>query len=193
MKDEMTSIFIHGLDSSSRGTKGSWLRQNFPNMLLPDFDGSLSERLEKLQCITAGHEDLIMIGSSYGGLMAAAFAIERPWQVKRLILLAPALNFPEFTSYPASACPVPTLMYLGRRDTVCPPFAVLPAACCRFTNLSIHQADEDHLLHKTFAAIDWEAMLADAHPACLLEPTESLPGPSPQEVEYAAPIKQERL
>ena len=88
MKNEMTAIFLHGLDSSSQGTKGSWFRQNFPDMLLPDFTGSFSERLAKLQCITAGHEDLIMIGSSFGGMMAAAFALERPGQVKRLILLA---------------------------------------------------------------------------------------------------------
>jgi pimeloyl-ACP methyl ester carboxylesterase len=195
MKNEMTAIFIHGLDSSSHGTKASWFRENFPEMMLSDFKGSFSERMEQLQFLTAGHEDLIMIGSSFGGLMAAAFALERPWQVKRLILLAPALNFPEFADYPASACSVPTLIYLGRRDAVCPPFEVLPAACRRFANLAIHQADEDHQLRKTFSAIDWEAMLADVHPACLLEPQEQEPLPEihPNAAEYAAPIKQQQL
>lgn len=186
MKNEMTAIFIHGLDSSSQGTKASWFREHFPDMLLPDFTGSFSERFTKLQSTTAGHEDLIMIGSSYGGMLAAAFALERPRQVKRLVLLAPALNFPEFSDYPASPCRVPTLIYLGRRDTVCPPFEVLPAACRRFTNLAIHQVDEDHLLRKTFAAIDWEAMLGDAHPACLLEPQGSLPGIYPTEIRHEA-------
>lgn len=175
MKEKITAIFIHGLDSSSNGTKANWFRQNYPEVLLPDFNGSFSERLKKLQGITAGQEGLIMIGSSYGGLIAAAFALEQPRQVKRLVLLAPALNTPEFAGYPASACPVPVLIVLGRHDTVCPPVEVLPAACHHFTNLTIHQTDDDHRLRRTFVAVDWEAMLGEAHPKCLIEPPELIP------------------
>ena len=102
----MNTIFIHGLDSSSRGTKATWFSQHFPEMLLPDFSGSFSQRLEQLKAIVAGREELIMIGSSFGGLLAAAFTLEQYHRVLRLILLAPALNFPEFADYPASACPV---------------------------------------------------------------------------------------
>lgn len=193
MKEKMTAIFIHGLDSSSNSTKANWFRQNFPEVLLPDFNGSFSERFEKLHCITAGHEDLIMIGSSFGGLMAAAFALERPCQVKRLVLLAPALNTPEFARYPSSACSVPALIFLGRRDTVCPPVEVLPAACHRFTNLAIHQADEDHRLHRTFASIDWEAMLGEAHPTSLIVPSALMPQILPNEIRYNPAVKQEQL
>lgn len=163
----MNAIFIHGLDSSSRGTKATWFREHFPEMLLPDFNGPFSQRLEQLKGIVADREDLIIIGSSFGGLMAAAFALEQYHRILRLILLAPALNFPEFADYPASACPVPTLLFLGRRDTVCPSARVLPAACQHFLNLTIHQTDDDHLLRRTFPTINWHAMLAAEQPGNL--------------------------
>jgi len=156
----MTTIFLHGLDSSSQGTKASWFRRHFPGMLLPDFSGSLAERLGKLRGIAAGQRDLVLIGSSFGGLMAAILALEQPRLAERLILLAPALNFPEFSDYPPAISQVPTLLYIGRHDSVCPPAEVLPIANGRFSNLTIVQTDDDHLLRKTFSSIDWRTLLA---------------------------------
>ena len=95
--------------------------------------------------------------------MASVFAIEHPQTVKRLILLAPALNFPEFSGY-AATCPAPTLLYIGRRDTVCPPQEVLPPARRLFTDLTVHQTEDDHLLRQTFTAIDWSCLLSESFP-----------------------------
>ena len=156
----MTIIFIHGLDSSSQGTKATWFRRHFPAILLPDFNGSLAQRLKKLQAIAADRPDLLLIGSSFGGLVASIFGLEHPSLVKRLILLAPALNFPPFSQYAASTCQIPTHIYIGRNDTVCPPEEVLAAATRFFTRLTIHQSDDDHLLHKTFTAINWTSLLS---------------------------------
>jgi pimeloyl-ACP methyl ester carboxylesterase len=86
-----TSVFIHGLDSSSRGTKGSFFRKRYPQMLMEDYTGPLEERMAKLKASLAGRDSLILVGSSYGGLMAALFALENEARVRRLVLLAPAL------------------------------------------------------------------------------------------------------
>jgi len=156
----LTTIFLHGLDSSGHGTKASWFRKHFPAMLLPDFRGSFAERMQKLHGVVSDCYDLVLIGSSFGGLMAAVLSLEQPRLVKRLILLAPALNFPEFADYHAAISPVPTLLYIGRHDSICPPAEVLPIAIGRFTNLTIFQTDDDHLLRRTFSSIDWHILLA---------------------------------
>ena len=67
----MTIVFIHGLDSSSRGSKALWFKEHFPVMLVPDFTGSLEERMDTLIHKVAGSENLVLVGSSFGGLMAA--------------------------------------------------------------------------------------------------------------------------
>ena len=60
--------------------------------------GDFTTRMHKLNDVLAGKTDLIIVGSSYGGLMAAQYAMENESRVKKLILLAPALNLPEFES-----------------------------------------------------------------------------------------------
>jgi pimeloyl-ACP methyl ester carboxylesterase len=85
-------IFIHGLESSNQGTKAVFFRDKYPDMILPDFEGPLTERMEKLNRILSGKSEIRIVGSSFGGLMAALFAMENPSQVRRMILLAPATN-----------------------------------------------------------------------------------------------------
>jgi pimeloyl-ACP methyl ester carboxylesterase len=154
-----TTLFLHGLDSSSKGTKGRYFTDNFPDIIAPDFTRSLQERLQALETICIGLDHLVMIGSSFGGLMATCFASAHPDRVQRLILLAPALNFPEF-SPPASLLHTPTLLIIGRHDTVTPPDLVIPAARTTFRNLEITTCNDDHLLRTAFIAVDWQKLLA---------------------------------
>jgi predicted esterase len=154
-----TTLFLHGLDSSGRGTKGRYFTENFPGIIAPDFSGSLQERLQALETICMDMKQLVMIGSSFGGLMATCFAIAHPERVPKLILLAPALNFPEF-SPPASPLHNPALLIIGDHDTVTPPNLVLPAARATFKNLEIRSCDDDHLLRTAFLAVDWRKLLA---------------------------------
>jgi pimeloyl-ACP methyl ester carboxylesterase len=156
----MTTVFLHGLESSSKGTKATWFRQRFPAMLIPDFSGPLAERMADLNNLLALHDSLVLVGSSFGGLMATVYTLENEKRTARVILLAPALNFSEFTPYLGRSTGVSARLYIGRRDTVCPPDAVLPLALETFSNLSIHEADDDHLLHSTFSAIRWHELLA---------------------------------
>jgi pimeloyl-ACP methyl ester carboxylesterase len=156
----MTRIFLHGLESSSKGTKASFLRTLFTDMLIPDFRGSLSERMASLKIILSGREDIIIVGSSFGGLMATLYAMGKPEAVDRLVLLAPALNFPEFSQYELKSLEMPTRIIIGRDDTVTPVKEVLPLARKIFTDLTCNEVDDDHMLAGTFRLFDWQDLLA---------------------------------
>ena len=152
-------IFLHGLESSSRGTKGRYFKETFPGMLVPDFKGPLSKRLEKLFDILSDESEIILAGSSYGGLMASIFTLKNEIRVNRLILLAPAINPGEFNEYSDLTTEVPTIIYHGKEDSVIPIDPVYERAKKCFKNLAFRSVDDDHMLHKTFGTIDWENLL----------------------------------
>ena len=74
MIDQNRVIFIHGLMGDSMGVKATLLREKFPRILTPDFDGSLDERMGSLREILGEIDGWTMIGSSFGGLLAAIYA-----------------------------------------------------------------------------------------------------------------------
>ncbi len=154
----MTTIFLHGLESSGKGTKGTYLAKHFPDVLCPDFFGNLKERLNQLSVLCEGKDDLLLIGSSFGGLMATCFAVSNPTRVTRLVLLAPALNFEGYT-VPENMIEIPTLLVIGEEDTVTPAELVLPKAERTFSNLEVVLADDDHMLHNTFQELSWNEII----------------------------------
>src|SRR4030043_1666889 len=147
-------IFIHGLESNNQGTKAVYFREKFPGMLTPNFPGPLDERMAKLRDILLGQRHVIMVGSSFGGLMASIFAMENEPGVRRLILLAPAINLMEFTPYCERKILMPVHIYHGRQDEVIPIGDVQRVASQVFSNLTFHAIDDDHYLQKTFDKID---------------------------------------
>jgi len=151
-------LFLHGLESSTKGSKGQWFRTHFPHVGMRDYDGDLDHRLTQLTAQTAGTERLILVGSSFGGLMATCFAVRHPERCQRLILLAPALNFSGFEPPPAPIA-VPALLVIGTDDTVCPPDLVIPLARATFSHLAVRVEDDDHLLHRAFPHLDWPTLL----------------------------------
>ncbi len=153
-------IFIHGLESSNRGTKAVFFREKYPDMILPTFEGPLPERMEKLYRFLSGKSEIRIVGSSFGGLMATLFALENAPHVKRVILLAPAINMIEFTPRKQSTLSVPVRIYHGRDDQVIPLAAIEPIARKIFDDLSFNIVEDDHFLHKTFKTLDWDALLA---------------------------------
>jgi pimeloyl-ACP methyl ester carboxylesterase len=158
---QMTStlVFIHGLESTSQGTKGLYFRQHFPEMIIEDYAGNFSQRMRKLSGILAGKDTLILVGSSYGGLMAAQFAVQNEERVRRLILLAPALNLPEFSPVIHHQLLIPAIIYHGTGDNIVDPYVVKSIAGKVFLHLEHHLVDDDHSLHSTFAALDWRKLL----------------------------------
>jgi pimeloyl-ACP methyl ester carboxylesterase len=153
-------IFLHGLESSSRGAKAVFLRDLYPDMVIPDLKGSLAERMASVRAVLAGQEDIILIGSSFGGLMATIFAMENKDSVARIVLLAPALNFPEFSGYTFQRLGMPTWMIIGRDDSITPAEKVVPVARKIFATLNYVEVDDDHMLARTFRKFDWQTMIS---------------------------------
>jgi len=152
-------IFLHGLESSSQGTKGVFFRQRYPEMIIPDFSGDLQTRMKKLRETLFQKTDITLVGSSFGGLMAALFALENESRVSKLILLAPALHLLESKREKSKTISVPTWIYHGKEDQFISLTRVEIVAGEIFTNLSFHAVDDDHYLHRTFKTIDWDAFL----------------------------------
>jgi pimeloyl-ACP methyl ester carboxylesterase len=156
---DFTRVFIHGLDSSSGGTKGTFFRKRYPGMLISDFSGPLEERMAQLEQTLAGENSLILVGSSYGGLMAALYACKNEARIRRLILLAPALGHADFSPYDEKPLDLPVTLYHGRHDDVVPPGETLRIAERLFRNLESHIVDDDHNLHLIFPTLDWDTLL----------------------------------
>ena len=156
----VTRVFIHGLESSSQGTKGVFFRERYPDMIIEDFGGPLEERMTRLNRLLAGRDNLILVGSSFGGLMAAIYACEHERQVRKVVLLAPALHLPDFLRFTRKRVKVPVTLFHGKNDDVVPPGPVKALAEQVFENLDYHLVDDDHSLHVTFPMMDWNALAA---------------------------------
>jgi len=131
-------------------------------MLIPNFSGALEKRMEKLNRVLSGKSDIILVGSSFGGLMASIFAMENEKRVKRLILLAPAINLIEFSAYTKRRISTPTTIYHGREDSVISLEDVEKVAKEVFSNLAFHVVADDHFLHKTFPGMEWDKLLSQS-------------------------------
>jgi pimeloyl-ACP methyl ester carboxylesterase len=161
MTDPVHILFIHGSGGDKSQTyKARILRGIFPGMLTPDFDGDLPERMEQLEGILGTETGWTLVGSSLGGLMAALFALQHPGQVRKLVLLAPALTLPGFTKGLSSQISVPTIIVQGTRDELIPIEPTRRLAEKVFTNLDYIVVEDDHRLHKTAEELDWKTMLA---------------------------------
>jgi pimeloyl-ACP methyl ester carboxylesterase len=159
LADSTRVIFIHGLMGSSQGVKAKLLRGIFPWILTPNFQGSLEERMDQLQTILGEEMGWKIVGSSFGGLMAALFAHQHPRQVSKLVLFAPALIWPDFASLPKKPVDVPVVLYHGKQDELLPLEAIRELAEKQFNNLDFQVVDDDHGLYKTVHALDWETLL----------------------------------
>ena len=171
--DTSRIIYLHGSDSNSNSGKARLFREWFPGMLTPDFTGSFAERMTQLYSILAYQTGWTLIGSSYGGLMGTIFTLDHATQVRKLILLAPALTLDPLASLanpqPAvshqrargtNGVSVPTHLIHGTLDTVVPLEPVRVVAQKLFTNLTIHIVEDDHRLQKSVNELDWKTILA---------------------------------
>ncbi len=161
MSGKKRRIFIHGLEGSSQGVKARRLRDLFPDILTPDFEGSLNERMSQLAEILGDSRGWWIIGSSFGGLMAAIYTCLHPSQVDKLILLAPALIWPDFASSLPDPVSVPVVVYHGSRDEIISLSSVRDLSEKVFLNLDFRVVDDDHGLYKTVHSIDWHDLLGN--------------------------------
>ena len=129
-------------------------------MIVEDFRGNFEERMDMLNVLLKNKDNLILVGSSYGGLMASVFACRTRKKIKKLVLLAPALNHMPSETRGLIKLDFPVTLYHGDRDNVVPPGPVYEIARKMFTDLTYHLVDDDHSLHQTFFTILWDELLS---------------------------------
>lgn len=151
-------IFIHGLESSGSGFKGRLFKKELPGIFTPDFKGSLEKRMELLNEILKGTQPWIIIGSSFGGLMGAIYTCNHPNKVSLLILLAPVLVHPELDSI-KKAINIPVIIYHGKSDSIVSLKTSKERARVLFSNIDYNAVEDDHMLHPTVEAINWEEII----------------------------------
>ncbi|MHA1720421.1 MAG: alpha/beta fold hydrolase [Promethearchaeota archaeon] len=161
-------IFIHGYESSGQGFKGNYLRSIFRGILTPNFTGELTERMEQLNNIlenengtgNGNEENWILIGSSFGGLMATIYMMENPDKVRKSILMAPALVSPLIPkNLDLKEIDIPVIIFHGKKDEVVPLEPVRNFAEKYFKKLNYNLVDDDHRLHSTTKSIKWEKLI----------------------------------
>lgn len=171
--DNSKIIYLHGSDSSSQSGKARQFAEKFVGMKTPDFTGSFDERMNQLYKVVGKEKGWTMIGSSYGGLMAAVFASENPNQVRKLILLAPAILKEKNGIYidPMIGEPLngnwkhlqtisaPTVIVHGIQDDVVRLEPVRKTAEELFSDVEFIVVDDGHRLQKAFGEINWEEIL----------------------------------
>lgn len=163
-----TIIFIHGLESSGKGFKGRFFKEIFPYILTPDFQpfepnipmyDILEKRMIQLYRVLNSKNSLVLIGSSFGGLMASIFALQYPLRVKKMILLAPFLISRKLKPRNYSPIDVPVIVFHGKNDKVVRYEHTRERARLLFTNLRYKVVEDDHFLHTTIKSLNWPKLV----------------------------------
>jgi len=148
-------ILSHGSDSGPDATKVSVLagfaeslgwktqRPDYRSDDLPGYAGSVAPRVERLlAAIDTLDAPPILVGSSMGSFVSGLASLQRP--VAGLFLLATPSEIPGYCQAFDVAEGVPTLLYHGWRDEVCPPEGVISFSARR--RLPLIVVDDDHRL-----------------------------------------------
>lgn len=99
----MRVVYLHGFASSPQSSKAQFFRNRFTErgvaVDIPQLDGgdfehlTISGQLRIVDQIVNGSKAILM-GSSLGGYLAALYAARNPGRIEKLVLLAPAFQFP---------------------------------------------------------------------------------------------------
>jgi len=106
----MRIVYLHGFASSPRSKKAQFFAHKFAGRGIPftpldleegNFEGlTLSSQLSVVaralsQIQTESAPPAVLMGSSLGGYLSGLYAARHPRQVEKLVLLAPAFQFPQ--------------------------------------------------------------------------------------------------
>lgn len=99
----MRIVYLHGFASSPQSSKARYFARRFAEVGVPFIAPQLDEgnfesltitgQLRVIQDAVAG-EPAVLMGSSLGGYLAALYAARHAAEVQKLVLLAPAFQFP---------------------------------------------------------------------------------------------------
>lgn len=138
-------FFFHGLESGPHGTKYRVLSRHFA-VESPDFRGlDIEARLEKAEDLTRNMDDLVVVGSSYGGLLTALLYSRNPERFHGYVLLAPALHL-QTEELRVERAPENAVIIHGSRDDVVPMESTSSWMASTFS-VPVVVVDDDHRLH----------------------------------------------
>jgi len=99
----MRIVYLHGFASSPQSSKAQFFKRKFDERSIPFEAPQLDEgnferltitgQLGVVERAVAGRP-VVLMGSSLGGYLAALYAARHPGEVERMVLLAPAFQFP---------------------------------------------------------------------------------------------------
>jgi len=148
-------ILSHGSDSGPDATKVSVLaafagslgwnthRPDYRDDDVHGYAGSVDPRVARLvAAIDALDAPPVLVGSSMGAFVSGLASLQRP--VAGLFLLATPSEIPGYRQAFDLPEGVPSLLYHGWRDDVCPPEGVIAFAARR--RLPLIMVDDDHRL-----------------------------------------------
>ncbi|PBO81893.1 MAG: hypothetical protein COC13_00120 [Methanobacteriota archaeon] len=146
---------------SPNGSKVTAIRESGIEVISPDFNEmELVDRVVLLkETIDIG--DVVLAGSSWGGLACALAAQEKPEKLRGLLLLAPALHYPE----PPNNNPeelvapdsVPVTIIHSITDDIVPVSASKNYVERSGNNVQLIEVEDSHVLEKSIELIISEA------------------------------------
>jgi len=156
-------LFIHGLESSPKGTKARVLAEHFasetPRMDTRDFEGCVQAQAAAIRRF----EPDVVVGSSFGGAVAVALLQRGLWRGPTLLLAQAAALQGLRPELPTG---VRVWLVHGTRDDIVPPAASRLLSRTGSTSLvRLFEVDDDHRLTATVAdgrLVRWVRELAEA-------------------------------
>lgn len=137
--------FFHGLESGPHGSKYHLMKQKYAELESPNFQNmDLTQRLAVASKLTEDKTDLTLVGSSFGGLLAARLYSLFPERISNLLLLAPAVHTEEGGKVARMPSAANVRVLHGYDDEVVP-YDKVAAFCQRF-ELPLTSVADSHRL-----------------------------------------------
>ena len=154
-------VWAHGLWGSPNGSKVTAIRESGIEVISPDFNEmELIDRVELLK-ETLEIGNVVLAGSSWGGLACALTAIQIPEKLKGLLLLAPALHYPESPNDEPEKLiapdSVPVTIIHSTTDDIVPISASKNYIERSGNNVQLIEVEDNHVLENSIELIISEA------------------------------------
>ena len=154
-------VWAHGLWGSPNGSKVTAIRESGIEVISPDFNEmELIDRVELLK-ETVEIGNVVLAGSSWGGLACALTAMQIPEKLKGLLLLAPALHYPESPNDEPEKLiapdSVPVTIIHSTTDDIVPISASKNYIERSGNNVQLIEVEDNHVLENSIELIISEA------------------------------------